>query len=306
MRKKVLISTSTFAEFDRTPLELLERERFSYVLNPHRRKLTGTEVVDLGRDAVGIVAGTEKLTGEVFEQLPSLEVVSRCGTGMDNVDMESARKRNIRIYNTPDGPTRAVAELTVAVILDLLRKVSFMDRRLRQGEWKKMMGSLLFGKKIGIIGFGRIGQAVSELLSAFGTELAYCDVVSRSCRIDCGKKSLEQMLKWADLVTLHLAPPPGADAIITSREISLMKKGAWLVNFSRGGAVDEKALYEALKEGDLAGAALDVFQNEPYRGPLASLDNVVLTPHAGSYAREARVRMEIQAVENLLAGFKEK
>lgn len=304
MDKRILISTTTFAEFDNTPLNLLERKGVFYILNPYKRRLNNEEIINLGKEVIGIIAGTECLTDNVLGELLNLKVISRCGSGMDNVDLESAQKRGIKVYNTPDTPTRAVAELTVGLILNLLRKVSHMDYIIRDGNWEKKMGNLLFGKKAGIIGFGRIGQRVGELLSAFGTELAYCDIEQKSSPVNCSRKSLEEIVKWADILTLHLSLPSGCNPIIGSRELKTMKKGSWLVNVSRGGVVDEEALYQALKNGHLSGAALDVFDKEPYVGPLTELHNVLLTPHIGSYAKEARVKMEIQAVENLLAGLK--
>jgi D-3-phosphoglycerate dehydrogenase len=209
------------------------------------------------------------------------------------------------VYNTPGGPTLAVAELTVGLVLNLLRRVGEMDAAVRRGQWEKLMGNLLCGKRVGVIGFGRIGQKVAELLSAFGVELAYCDLEEKSCAVRCSPKGLGDLLGWADIVTLHVSPPASCSPVIGEREIGAMKKGAWLVNVSRGGLVDEGALYRALSGGRLAGAALDVFGEEPYRGPLKELKNVILTPHVGSYALEARTRMEEEAVDNLLMGLGE-
>jgi len=302
MSKKILISTTTFAEFDKTPLDLIEGKGFSYILNPCKRKMKSEEIVDFGKDISGIIAGTEQLNEDVFSQLPKLKVVSRCGSGMDNVDIEFAKKRGIEVFNTPDGPTKAVAELAIGLILNLLRKVGQADRIIRSGNWEKKMGNLLYGKKVAIVGFGRIGQQVAELVSAFGVEIAYCDVEDKNTKVDCTRKTLEEILAWADIVTLHLAPSSGGEALIAKRELDIIRTGSWIINLSRGGVVDEKALYDALKEDRLAGAALDVFGKEPYDGPFSELDNVVLTPHIGSYAVEARIKMEIDAAKNLLAG----
>jgi len=306
MSKKILISTSTFAEFNKTPLKLLEKEQLTYMLNPYKRKLRSEEVVDLAADAIGIIAGTEDLKDDVLSRLLALRVISRCGVGMDNVELGSAKKRSVKVYNTPDGPTMAVAELTVGVILNLLRKISRMDCLIREGNWKKMMGNLICGKKVGIVGFGRIGQKVCELLSAFGAEIAYSDIESKSCSLNCSRKEFREIIKWADMLTLHLSPSRGHKPVIGDKELKMMKKGSWLINVSRGGVVNEEALYRVLKNGHLSGAAIDVFEQEPYVGALRELPNVVLTPHVGSYAKEARIKMEIQAVENLLEGLREK
>ena len=307
MNKKVFISTTTFAEFDREPLELLEQKGYNFKLNPYKRKMTSEEIAEHGKGALGLVAGTETLDERLFEKLETLKVISRCGSGMDNVDIGAAGKRGIKVCNTPDGPALAVAELTVGLFLNILRKITKMDRLVRLKKWEKNMGNLLFGKNVGIIGFGRIGQKVARLISAFGAGIIYFDVKDKpGIDSEYKNKSLSELLKEADIVTLHLSFSGKKGAVIGGKELRLMKKGSVLINASRGGAVDEAALYEALKKGHLSGAALDVFGDEPYSGPFLELDNIILTPHIGSYAKEARVKMEVDAVKNLLFALGEK
>lgn len=299
---KIFISTSSFGKYDNSPLELCEEKGYEVVLNPHMRKVKPHELVKLARDAVGLIAGTEIITEEILSKLPHLKIISRCGVGVDNIDVDAAKKTGIKVFNTPNVPTLAVAELTVGLILNLLRKVNTMDALIKNGKWDKLMGNLLYGKKVGIIGFGHIGQKVGELLSVFSTELAYYDIEYKSCLINCSYKEFEKILSWAEIVTLHLSISKGKGPIMGNKELNLMKRGTWLVNVSRGGVVHEKALYKALKNGHLAGAALDVFGHEPYKGPLLELDNVILTPHVGSYAKEARIKMETAAMDNLVKG----
>lgn len=297
--RKVFIATSSFAKNSPAPLEMLKAAGLDVEINPHGRRLSESEITAFLSDKEYLIAGTESLTRKVIESAKYLKVISRCGVGMDNVDMEAAKSLGIKVFNTPDAPTLAVAELTVGLILDLLRRVSFMDRNIRRGQWQKTMGNLLSGKKVGIIGFGRIGRRTAELLKNFGCEIAYTD----PCKGDelSGFKclTLEMLLKWADIISLHVSVK---DTLIGGDEIRNMKPGAWLVNVSRGGVVDETALHQALKNSHLSGAALDVFDREPYSGPLTELNNIILTPHIGSYAKEARVEMELQAVRNLLMG----
>lgn len=303
--RKVFIATTSFGKEDDSPLELLRNAGLDIHMNPYGRKLTEDEAMELLSDTDYLIAGTEPLTARVLKSAKKLKVISRCGVGMDNVDQKVAARLGIKVYNTPFGPTMAVAELTVGLILDLLRRVTIMDREVRAGIWKKRMGNLLNGKKIGIIGFGRIGQKVAELLMPFGVELAHCDICACDCSLPVSPMAMDELLAWADIVTLHCSASQSGGALLGAEQLSKIKKGSWLVNASRGGLVDEAALYHALKDGHLAGAALDVFEKEPYRGPLAELDNIILTPHIGSYAREGRIEMEIQAVENLLKGLRD-
>lgn len=297
--KKIAIATTTFGLHDKGPLGLLKEKGFEILLNPYARKMSKEELVELSKDAVGIIAGTETLDAEVMGKLKSLKVISRCGSGLDNIDQKTALKIGIKIFNTPDAPVVAVAELTVGLILNLLRKITRMHMAIIDNKWDKLIGNLLSGKNVGIIGFGRVGQKVTMLLGAFGCNIAYADPHIESPKPQAERLTLEELLVWADIISLHVS---GKDRVIGEKELSLMKEGALLVNTSRGSVIDEDALYRALKKGKLCGAALDVFAQEPYRGPLRELDNVLLTPHIGAYAQEARVQMEKLAVENLLRG----
>lgn len=305
MKNKIAITTTSFGEYDEMPLNLLKENGFETALNLYGRKLNKEEVIELCRDAVGIVAGTETLDADVLKELTTIKVISRVGTGLDNVDLKVAKASGIKVFNTPDSPTLSVAELTVGLILDLLRMFSRMDKELRMGKWEKRMGNLLYGKNVGIVGFGRIGRKVAVLLKPFGCEIAYTDPYVDDGLLGLKKLSLEQLLSWADIISLHLSIKDNKP-LITEKELNLTRKGAFLVNVSRGGVVDERALYETLKCGHLSGVALDVFEQEPYKGPLRELDNVILTPHIGSYAKESRIDMERKAVENLLVGLKDK
>ncbi len=303
--EKIFISTSTFAEYDTAPIDLLKKAGFEVVLNPLGRTLAKDEISQLASDASGLVAGTELIDGEVLRKLKNLKVVSRCGAGMDNVDLNTAKKLNIKVFNTPDGPTLAVAELTIGLILALIRKISYADRQIRSGKWQKKMGNLLSGKRVGIIGFGRVGRKVAQLLSAFKTKIVYHDpFISEKVIGGAIKVNLSELLAGSDIISLHLSYSDKSKNLIGKKELELMKKDAVLINCSRGGIVDEGALYEAIKEGQIAGAAMDVFEQEPYRGPLKELDNAVLTSHIGSYAKETRIKMEIDSAKNLLEGLK--
>ncbi|MDR1945659.1 MAG: phosphoglycerate dehydrogenase [Desulfovibrio sp.] len=304
---KVAVTTSTFAEYGDEPLRLLRAGKAEIVRNPHGRTLTEAEAADILRDCAGVVAGTESLTGGVMDAAPGLKVISRCGSGLDNVDLQAALARGIQVRNTPLAPVAAVAELTLALALDLSRNITFMDREVRSGIWKKRMGRLLAGKRTGIFGFGRIGRRVAALFTLMGCETAFYDPGVPG---DEHSKRMEAdaLLAWADIVTLHCPPQADGRPVLDAARLKLMKKGALLINAARGGLADETALAEALKSGRLAGAALDVFAREPYppSGPLASLPGLILTPHIGAYAAESRTAMEVESVRNLLSVLNEK
>lgn len=306
-KTKVLIATTSFGKDDASPMEALHREGFQIITNTKGRKLEREELLELAKDCEGIIAGTEKYDETVIAWLPKLKAISRCGAGMDNVDFKTAEKRGILVSGTPEAPVEAVAELAVALMLCTLRKIPQMERNVKAGMWKKEMGFLLQGKKVGIIGFGRIGRRVAELIKAFGAVAVafdpYADVKTAEkmdVKLFSKEGGLEKLLEQSDIITIHAPYSKENENLLGKKELMRMKLGAVLVNTARGGLVDEKELRKALENGKIGAAALDVTAEEPYNGPLARMENVVLTPHIGSYAREARVRMETEAVSNLV------
>lgn len=300
----VAVSTSSFGRHDRQPLELLREAGYEVRSNPHGRRLGRAETIALLDGAVGLIAGTETLDREVMEAAPALQAIARCGTGMDNVDQQAAADRGIAVHSTPEPPAEAVAELTLAGLLALLRHLPAADRQLRQGEWHKQMGNLLRGRTIGLVGLGRVGKRLVELLMPFVCPILAVDPVPDEWfaeRHGIRFVGLDRLLAEADVVSLHLAPPKESGVLLDRQRLETLKPGAILINTARGGLVDEAALYELLSAGRLGGAFLDVFAEEPYQGPLTELPQVLLSPHVGSYALESRVRMEIEATEALIA-----
>jgi D-3-phosphoglycerate dehydrogenase len=246
-----------------------------------------------------MIAGVEPLTGKVLGKANNLKVISRCGVGLDTVDMEAARRLGIRVVNTPDAPTQAVAELTIGLILAVLRKIPQLDAGIRRGGWKGSKGNLLSGKTVGIIGCGRIGSRVAELCSSFGCEIIGHDRFMES-HPSINLVGFEELLESSDIITLHI-PLTNENMNLISKEcIAKMRTGALIINASRGGLIDEEALFEALDQGKLSGAAVDCFVKEPYYGRLAELDNAVLSPHMGSSTHETRKVMEQEAFNNLI------
>ncbi len=298
---KILISTSSFNVENNKHIETLKNNGFEILLNPYGRRLTEAEVIQLLQDdVVGIIAGVEPLTRYVLTAAKNLKVISRCGIGMNSVDIEATQELNISVFNTPDAPSVAVAELTLGIILNLLRKIAEVDHNIRAGNWKALMGNLLAAQTVGIIGYGRIGKKVAQLLHAFGAKVIVYDKQEPS------NYSMDEVLTQADIVTLHIPYETSSHHLINAEKLALMKSDAILINTSRGGLIDEAALFSAIKSGNLGGAGLDSFEEEPYKGELISLPQIVLTAHMGSYAKEARMLMEQEAAQNLVKGLQDK
>ena len=303
---KVLITTSSFSLGNFAQAKALHDAGISIEMNPHGRRLSEDEVAELvANDVIAILAGLEPLTDRVLSNAKSLRVIARCGTGLDSVDLQAASRLGIDVFNTPDAPTQAVAELTIAHMLNTLRHISTTDSNMRSGKWTPTMGSLLGTKTVGLIGVGRIGSAVAKLAQAFGAHVIGFDpVVSSHNSVEM--LSLDEVLNRADIVSLHVPINDQTHHILNAKNISHMKLGSIIVNVSRGGLIDESALELALKSQHLSGAALDCFEVEPYTGPLLQLPNVQVTAHMGSYARETRDLMEVEASTNLVNGLRKR
>lgn len=300
---KVLTSPSSIGQIGSAPFDLLEKNGYEIIKNPYGRKLTENETIELAKDCVGIIAGVENLNAKVIDSLPNLKCISRVGVGMDSVDIPYAESKGIKVLNTPDGPTKAVAELTLGLTMSLLRKIPNAHYDLRNKVWKKQTGNLLFEKKIGILGLGRIGRMTAEMFRALGNPVAGYDLYpNKEWAIKYGVEILDmkELLINSDIICVHLPAMKDGSAFITKSELDLLKDDAFVINVSRGGVIDEEALYEVLISGKLSGVALDVFSQEPYNGPLCEVENIVLTPHIGSYAKEGKLKMEVDAVQNLI------
>ena len=303
--KKIGVTTTTFAQFSSEPLKLFRSKVYDIVLNEKGRKLNEEETTEFIIDCDGVIAGTEIYSKMVFDKAPKLKVISRLGVGMDNIDLELAKKRNIKVFKTKTTPALAVAELTLGLILDLLRKISFQSSQLKNGIWNKKMGSLLAGKTLGIIGLGTIGKKLVEISQGFGLKYMAHDIQQDegfAKNYDIQHCQLDELLSGSDVVSIHLSLSKETNNIIDCDALKKMKRDAILINTSRGEIVDEKALTEALDKELIAGAGLDVYREEPYNGPLLQYDNVITTPHIGAYAKEIRIQMELEAAKNLIKG----
>lgn len=298
---KLVISTSSFDVDNNPHLQHLVKAGMNIVGNSFKRKLTEDEIIELlGQDTVGMIAGIEPLTERVFMSAKGLKAISRCGAGLDNVDLTAAKRQDITVFNTPEAPAQAVAELTMSLILAALRRICQVDQLLRADRWSRMQGQLLAAQLVGIIGLGHIGRRVAKLCRAFDARVVahdpYIDPTSHEVEL----VPLKKLLAEADVISLHLPYGANTHHLLDAKAFARMKPGSIIINAARGGLIDEIALDEALISGHLGMAALDVFEQEPYRGPLIKNDKIILTSHIGSLARESRMRMEIEAAENLL------
>ncbi|CAG0981766.1 MAG: hydroxyacid dehydrogenase [Bacteroidetes bacterium] len=279
---------------------------FSYtteniIQNPFKRKLTEKELIELLKkyNPEILIAGVEPITEKAMNASPNLKVIARVGVGLDNVDLIAAQKKNIEVLNTPDAVTAPVAELTLGLLLSLLRKIYTSHASILQHKWDRPMGMLLKGKTVGIMGAGRIGKYVANLVKAFGADVLIYDPFS-SIHSYSIENNIETFASKADIITLHMPLTNENKEILNEKFFSMLKRGCYIVNTSRGELVNENDLYNALVSGKISGAALDVYNKEPYTGKLTELENVLLTAHIGSYAKEARYEMEKQAYEDAI------
>ena len=297
------VTLSTFAEVDPEPLYVLERSGLRFGVNMTGKRPSAEEVRKNFGGAAVLVAGVEEYAAPILTHLyqEGLRCISRCGVGMENINLEAAKKLGIKILNTPEEPVQAVAEHTLCLILALLRNLPEINCDTKEGKWKRHTGNLLQGKKLGIIGYGRIGKKTAALAKAFGADVLVLDPAAERQSEDEIALNLDDLLSRSDIVSLHC--PPGA-VLLQGKDLQKMKRGAWLVNTARGGLVEEEALVEALNEGRLAGVALDVFSQEPYGGALLQNPKAILTPHQATLTKETRIAMEVKAVKNGIAFLK--
>jgi len=252
-----------------------------------------------------IVRSKTKLTREIIEAGEMLRLIARAGIGVDNIDLDAATERNIPVINAPKASTETVADLTMGLIIALARKIVLADKRLRKGIWKKsdLLGRELSSLKLGIVGFGRIGEAVARRARAFGMDVcAYDAYIPMDVIEEKGVKFLEfrALLKECDVISIHVPYTKETAGMFSHRAFDIMKEGAYLINVSRGGVVDESALLNALKKKKLAGAAIDVFEVESGIHPIFKFENVVVTPHIGASTIDAQRKVGIEIAEAVI------
>lgn len=297
---RIAITPSSFAANDQTPLRKLEQAGCEIIPNPYGRRFTKEEVMELLSGEVdGLLAGLEPLDADVLNSAKQLKAIARVGIGVANVDFEAAEENEIKVSNTPAGPTDAVAEATLTSALTLLRGLIPRNEALHRREWPKHVVRGLKGLNVIFIGYGRIGRRTADLFRFMGAKIYVVDPFLNANQLEHGEVllPLEEALPLADVVTLHAA---GEDEILGGEQFKLLKKNAILLNPSRGELVNETALFEALDNGTVESCWFDAFWHEPYTGKLCDYPQALLTPHACTYTQQCRLDMESQAVENLL------
>ena len=297
----VLITTVPFGNQNRLPFDLLESAGVEYLVNPLNRKLTEDELAEMVKDFDVIIAGTELITKKVMGIASNLKMISRVGIGLDSVDLLEAKKRGIIVSYTPDAPAPAVAELTIGLMLTLLRSVQLSNMEMHNGKWHRFFGRRLSEVTIGIIGVGRIGGGILKHLQGFGSpKILINDTIKN---YDLNQTSnvrwvdKDTIYQQADIVTIHTPLTVQTKDMIKKEQLLSMKKDAIIINTARGGIINEQDLYDVMKTGHLSGAAIDVFDVEPYNGKLREIQRCILTAHMGSMSIDCRTRMEIEATE---------
>jgi D-3-phosphoglycerate dehydrogenase / 2-oxoglutarate reductase len=298
---KVLITTVPFCDKDRLPLDLLEKNNIEYLINPLNKKLTEKELLDMAYSFDVIIAGTEPITKKVINSAPNLKMISRVGIGLDSVDLLEAEKQGIVVSYTPDAPAPAVSELTMGLMLTLLRSVHISNIDMHDGKWHRFFGRRLSEVTIGIIGVGRIGVGVLRHIQGFGSPKILINDISPkySLEKEFNVKFVDKntIYQQADIITIHTPLTIKTKNMVKKEHLFSMKRDAIIINTSRGGIINEDDLYKVMQSGHLSGAAIDVFDNEPYDGDLNKIERCLLTAHMGSMSIDCRTRMEIEATE---------
>ena len=308
MNKVVLVTITNFSKYCRNAKLLLEKEGFEVRENTLGRPMTFDDLKDTVGDVGGVIAGVEIWNEELFNLAKELKIIARFGVGYDSVDLSVAKKHGVKVTNAKGENADSVAEMAVTFMLVLSKKTTGLDASTRRGEWERFVGYTLRGKKIGLIGFGAIGQYVAKLLAAFETEIYACDICPN--KEVAGKYGVtftdtNWIVKNCDIISVHVPHTPETEKMINAGNLGQMKKSAILINTARGPIVDEEALYVALKSGKIAGAGLDVYEKEPARAtnPLFGLDNVVTTPHTAAETHETYEKVSLANAEAILDTF---
>ncbi|NSW75575.1 MAG: phosphoglycerate dehydrogenase [Candidatus Atribacteria bacterium] len=297
---EVVVLARSFGRASSEPLEILEKAGLSVTFKSNPEPENESMVAELIGNAEAVIVGVDRIGEKVLSLCSHLKVISKHGIGVDNIDLEAARRRGVIVANAPGTNSESVADMTFLFILSCARHMKLLLEQVRNKKWSSpLLGSELEGKTLGIVGLGRIGKGVARRALGFGMKVIYFDPFVEDT--DFTKVELEELFRLSDFVTLHLPLSLQTKHLVNERLLSLMKKEAFLINTARGELVDEEALYRFLKEERIAGAGLDVLSFEPpFESPLLTLPNVLVTPHVSAHTREANVKMGKTAALNVV------
>jgi len=311
-RPRIYVTSRSFGKRCIEALELIESAAVLEI-NPYGRAMTEQELLRTVVDVEGLIVGGDEIDRKIMEHSRNLKIIARHGTGVDNIDLNAATENNIIVTYAPHVNADAVAEFVMGLILSLARHIPQAQISMSRGRWEptRFVGFEVSGKTIGIVGLGEIGFRVARRAKAFDMRILYWSRRRKTdIEVELGVNyvSLETLLRESDFATLHVALTDETRGMIGKEEFELMRKNAYLINTARGPIVDETALYEALKDGKIAGAAIDVYCEEPpsAENPLLKLDNVIKTPHIAAYTIEAIRRMDMVNAEDIVNFFKGK
>ena len=294
-QSKVFIATSSFSELTTSVKAIAKKKNFLFKKNPLKKKLTSDQLVKYAKDCNYIIAGTEIYNQKTLDKLTKLKYIFRLGSGIDNLDIDYLKKKKIKFKKSIVTPEIAVAELIVGYIFSIYRHIVDHNNDLKNKIWKKRMGSILNGKTLGIIGYGKVGKYLYKLLKDFGVKI----LVNDKKKINIENTNINKLIKKSDIISLN-TNLYSKEKLLDKKKLKLCKKNCIIINTSRPEVIDYDYLYLMLKTKKILGAGLDVFMKEPYLGKLTNLDNVILTPHIGSYSKEIRSKMEKEALKNIL------
>ena len=301
---KILITPRSFTSASKKPLEMLKEKGYEIIKNETGKPLNEREMLLLIKDVDGIIIGIDKLNVEIIRQTCNLKVISKYGVGVDNIDIKAATEQGIVVTNTPMANIDAVADIAFALMLALARKIPEANRETKAGNWKKFIGTSVWRKKLGVIGLGKIGRQVVKRARGFEMEILCYDIIQDeefARQFGVRYVDLETLLKESDYITIHTPLNNATKGMISYKELEMINENAFLINTSRGGIIDEKALYDALKNNKIKGAALDAYEKEPPKNsPLMELENVIMLSHNGAYTEEAIANMGIESAQNLI------
>ena len=264
-----------------------------------KEKALDTEIVEA---EILVIRSSTKLTKEIIKKGNNLKIIARCGVGIDNIDVEYAKSKNIKITNSPSANLLSVVELTVALIINAARKINLSDNHLKDGKWnrKEFIGMELSGKQLGIVGYGKVGRLVSDRMKSFGMSIAFYDPYIDDWDGPENNLELDELLTSSDVISIHVIKTEETENLISREKLALLKKSAILVNTSRGGVVDEDYLIEMLRTKQLFGAGLDVYSEEPPKNIDNFVNiNLITTPHIGASTNEAQLKAGLETVENI-------